>query len=86
MNNPPLGLAAGFGPWADSRAAAITYEELRCLSIEHRAAIVRAYYCHESVSDIARREGIPDDVVKAQLHDATHTLRLAIRERGIPRD
>jgi RNA polymerase sigma-70 factor (ECF subfamily) len=82
MNNQPSGLAAGFGP----RAAAVTYEELRCLSVEHRTAIVRAYYLNESVSDIARRESIPEDVVKAQLHDATHALRLAIRERGTPRD
>jgi RNA polymerase sigma-70 factor, ECF subfamily len=86
MNNQPLRLATGFGPRADSRASAVTYEELRCLSVEHRTAIVRAYYFNESVSDIARRESIPEDVVKAQLHDATHALRLAIRERGIPRD
>jgi DNA-directed RNA polymerase specialized sigma24 family protein len=86
MNDRPLGLATGFGPPSDSRAAATTYEELRCLSVEHRTAIVRAYYFNESVSDMARRESIPEDVVKSQLHDAAHALRLAIRERGAPND
>jgi DNA-directed RNA polymerase specialized sigma24 family protein len=86
MNDQPLGLATGFGLRADSRAAATTYEELRCLNVEHRTAIVRAYYFNESVSDMARRESIPEDVVKSQLHDAVHALRFAIRERGTPRD
>jgi DNA-directed RNA polymerase specialized sigma24 family protein len=86
MNNQTWGLANGSGSRADSRAALTTYEELRCLNVEHRTAIVRAYYFNESVSEMARRESVPEDVVKSQLHDGAHALRLAIRERGAPDD
>ena len=82
MNFHSLGLATGIGPDAGYAAAVTTFEELRCLSVEHRTAIVRAYYFNESVSATAQRQGIPTDDVKSQLHAAAHALRLAIRERG----
>lgn len=85
MNPHPLGLASGVGPDTGPIAATTALEELRCLSVEHRIAIVRAYYLNESVSDTAQRQGIPMDDVKSQLHLAAHALRIALRERSAPR-
>lgn len=58
-------------------------EALLSLSIEHRTAVVGAYYLGHSVAEIARREDVPEGTVKSRLHYALRALRLALQERGI---
>jgi RNA polymerase sigma-70 factor (ECF subfamily) len=53
--------------------------------MEHRTAIVRAYYLGQTVADIAQQEGIPEGTVKSRLHYALRALRIALQERGVVR-
>ncbi|WP_199241012.1 sigma-70 family RNA polymerase sigma factor [Naasia lichenicola] len=55
------------------------------LSVEHRAAIVHAYYAGRTVPEIARELGIPEGTVKSRLHYGLHALRLALQEKGVTR-
>src|SRR5919204_1305057 len=60
----------------------ILSDALLSLSLEHRTAIVRAYYLGQTVADIAQQEGIPEGTVKSRLHYALRALRIALQERG----
>jgi RNA polymerase sigma-70 factor (ECF subfamily) len=84
MKQQMLGLATEAGI-SDPHASATVFDALRSLSVEHRAAIARAYYFNESLPQIARLEHIPEGTAKSRLHDALHALRLAVQERGIGR-
>jgi RNA polymerase sigma-70 factor (ECF subfamily) len=58
-------------------------DALLSLSLEHRTAVVRAYYLGESTSEIAQREHIPEGTVRSRVHYALRALRLALQERGV---
>ena len=58
-------------------------DALLSLSLEHRTAVVGAYYLGHTVAEIARREDVPEGTVKSRLHYALRALRLALQERGI---
>jgi RNA polymerase sigma-70 factor (ECF subfamily) len=63
----------------------ILSDALLSLSLDHRTAIVRAYYLGQTVADIARQEQIPEGTVKSRLHYALRALRIALQERGVVR-
>lgn len=68
---------------ADPDPAALhAIHALSSLSVEHRRALVRAYYLHQTVADIAAHEHIGELAVKSLLHDALHGLRGATHERS----
>ncbi len=48
---------------------------LSSLPIEHRRAVVRAYYLGQTVADIAAQERIGECVVRSRLHDALVGIR-----------
>ncbi|MHB1170956.1 MAG: sigma-70 family RNA polymerase sigma factor [Lacisediminihabitans sp.] len=58
-------------------------DALLSLSLEHRTAVVSAYYLGHTVAEIAHQEDIPEGTVKSRLHYALRALRLALQERGI---
>jgi RNA polymerase sigma-70 factor (ECF subfamily) len=58
-------------------------DALLSLSIEHRTAVVSAYYLGESSAEIALRENIPEGTVRSRVHYALRALRLALQERGV---
>lgn len=58
-------------------------EALLSLSLEHRTAIVGAYYLGHSVAEIARQQSVPEGTIKSRLHYALRALRLALQERGV---
>ena len=58
-------------------------DALASLSLQHRQAVVSAYYLGDTVAEIARQEGVPEGTVKSRLHYALRALRLALQERGI---
>ena len=58
-------------------------DALTSLSIDHRTALVSAYYLGQPISEIARREGVPEGTVKSRLHYALRAMRLALQERGV---
>jgi RNA polymerase sigma-70 factor (ECF subfamily) len=58
-------------------------DALAMLSVEHRTAVVSAYYLGHSIAEIARREDIPEGTVKSRLHYALRALKLALQERGV---
>lgn len=60
----------------------ILSDALSSLSVQHRSAIVGAYYLGHSISEIARREGVPEGTIKSRLHYALRALRLSLQERG----
>ncbi len=60
----------------------ILSDALSALSPQHRSAIVGAYYLGHSISEIARREGVPEGTIKSRLHYALRALRLSLQERG----
>lgn len=60
----------------------ILSDALSSLSAQHRSAIVGAYYLEHSISEIARREGVPEGTIKSRLHYALRALRLSLQERG----
>ena len=60
----------------------ILSDALTSLSPQHRSAIVSSYYLGHSISEIARREGVPEGTIKSRLHYALRALRLSLQERG----
>jgi RNA polymerase sigma-70 factor (ECF subfamily) len=60
----------------------ILSDALSSLSVQHRSAIVGAYYLGHSISEIARQEGVPEGTIKSRLHYALRALRLCLQERG----
>jgi RNA polymerase sigma-70 factor (ECF subfamily) len=58
-------------------------DALSSLSVEHRTAVVSAYYLGQTVAEIARREDVPEGTVKSRLHYALRAMRLALQERGV---
>ena len=61
----------------------VVADALASLSIEHRRAVVSAYYLGQTVSEIARRDEIPEGTVKSRLHYALRAMRIALQERGV---
>ena len=53
---------------------------LSSLPVEHRRAVVRAYYLGQTVADIAAHEHIGECAVKSLLHDALQGLRRAVQD------
>lgn len=60
----------------------ILSDALSSLSVQHRNAIVAAYYLGHSIAEIARQEGVPEGTIKSRLHYALRALRLSLQERG----
>jgi len=60
----------------------ILSDALASLSVQHRSAIVSAYYLGQSITEIARQEGVPEGTIKSRLHYALRALRLSLQERG----
>ena len=60
-------------------------DALASLSLEHRKAVVSAYYLGQTVAEIARREDVPEGTVKSRLHYALRAMRIALQERGVTR-
>lgn len=58
-------------------------DALLSLSIEHRTAVVNAYYLGYSAAETARQENIPEGTVRSRVHYALRALRLALQERGV---
>ena len=58
-------------------------DALASLSVEHRSAVVSAYYLGHTVSEIARRSDVPEGTVKSRLHYALRAMRIALQERGV---
>lgn len=58
-------------------------DALAGLSAEHRRVVVDAYYGGQSVTEIARSEGIPEGTVKSRLHYGLRAMRSALREKGV---
>ncbi|WNM26383.1 sigma-70 family RNA polymerase sigma factor [Demequina capsici] len=60
-------------------------DALACLSDEHRAVIIRAYYGGRSTAELGAELQIPEGTVKSRLHYGLRALRLALQERGVTR-
>ena len=58
-------------------------EALTTLSPDHRAVLQECYYKGVSVSEAARRLGVPPGTVKSRTHYALRALRLALEEMGV---
>jgi RNA polymerase sigma-70 factor (ECF subfamily) len=58
-------------------------DALASLSVEHRTAVVSAYYLGLTVGEIARRDDVPEGTVKSRLHYALRAMRIALQERGV---
>lgn len=58
-------------------------DALAALSIEHRTAVVSAYYLGDTVAQIAQREDLPEGTVKSRLHYGLKALRILLQERGM---
>ncbi len=58
-------------------------EALTKLSPDHRAVLQECYYRGVSVSEAARRLGVPPGTVKSRTHYALRALRLALEEMGV---
>ena len=58
-------------------------DALASLSLEHRKAVVSAYYLGQTVAEIARRDDVPEGTVKSRLHYALRGLRQALLEMGV---
>ena len=56
---------------------------LLSLSLDHRTAVVSAYYLGQSAAEIAAKENIPEGTVRSRIHYALRALRLALQERGV---
>ena len=61
----------------------VVSDALASLSIEHRTAVVSAYYLGQTVAEIARRNDLPEGTVKSRLHYALRAMRIALQERGV---
>jgi RNA polymerase sigma-70 factor (ECF subfamily) len=60
----------------------IVSDALSTLSLHHRKAVVAAYYLGQSITEIARQEGVPEGTIKSRLHFALRALRLSLQEKG----
>jgi RNA polymerase sigma-70 factor, ECF subfamily len=58
-------------------------DALSQLKPEHRAVIARAYYCGETIAELADTLGVPQGTVKSRLHYGLRALRLALQENGV---
>ena len=58
-------------------------DALAQLSQPHREVLVECYYRGASVSEAARRLGVPAGTVKSRTHYALRALRLALEELGV---
>jgi RNA polymerase sigma-70 factor (ECF subfamily) len=58
-------------------------DALSSLSVEHRSAVVSAYYLGHTVAEIARRDDVPEGTVKSRLHYALRAMKIALQERGV---
>ena len=61
----------------------VVAEALTHLSEDHRIVLLECYYRGRSVSEVARRLGIPPGTVKSRTHYALRALRLALEEMGV---
>ncbi len=61
----------------------ILSDALASLSIEHRSAVVNAYYLGHTVAEIARQDEVPEGTVKSRLHYALRAMKIALQERGV---
>ena len=58
-------------------------DALARLSADHRRVLVECYYWRRSVSEAAKRLGVPEGTVKSRLHYALRALRLVLDEMGV---
>ncbi|PRY00833.1 sigma-70 family RNA polymerase sigma factor [Allonocardiopsis opalescens] len=58
-------------------------EALRRLSPAHREVLVECFYQGRSVSEAARRLGVPPGTVKSRTYYALRALRVALAEMGV---
>jgi RNA polymerase sigma-70 factor (ECF subfamily) len=79
-NLPDAGTPDGADALLD---AWVLSDALASLSLEHRTAVVSAYYLGQSIAEIARRNDLPEGTVKSRLHDALRAMRIALQERGV---
>jgi DNA-binding NarL/FixJ family response regulator len=79
-NLPDSGTPDGADALLDSW---VLSDALASLSLEHRTAVVSAYYLGLSVAEIARRNDLPEGTVKSRLHYALRAMRIALQERGV---
>jgi RNA polymerase sigma-70 factor (ECF subfamily) len=61
----------------------VVSDALASLSLDHRTAVVSAYYLGQTVSEIARRNDLPEGTVKSRLHYALRAMKIALQERGV---
>ncbi len=61
----------------------VVADALASLSLEHRTAVVSAYYLGQTVAEIARRNDLPEGTVKSRLHYALRAMKIALQERGV---
>ena len=61
----------------------VVTEAVGRLSPDHRAVLLECYYRGHSVTEAARRLGVPEGTVKSRTHYALRALRLALEEMGV---
>lgn len=61
----------------------VVAEAVTQLSADHRAVLLECYYRGASVSEAARRLGVPEGTVKSRTHYALRALKLALQEMGV---
>jgi RNA polymerase sigma-70 factor (ECF subfamily) len=79
-NLPEINVSDGTDAQLDAWVLA---DALASLSLEHRTAVVSAYYLGQTVAEIARRDQVPEGTVKSRLHYALRAMRIALQERGV---
>ncbi|MBI3429830.1 MAG: sigma-70 family RNA polymerase sigma factor [Actinobacteria bacterium] len=60
----------------------IISDALSTLSLQHRKAVIAAYYLGQSITEIAREQDVPEGTIKSRLHFALRALRLSLQEKG----
>lgn len=58
-------------------------EAVQALSVEHRTAVLDAYYRGHTANQIAQRHGIASGTAKSRLHYALKALRAGLEEQGV---
>lgn len=61
----------------------VVAEAMSRLSVDHRKVLHECYYQGRTVSDTARRLGVPEGTIKSRAHYALRALRLALEEMGV---
>jgi RNA polymerase sigma-70 factor, ECF subfamily len=64
----------------------IAGEALRELSPAHREVLNETILRHRTVNEAAEVLGVPVGTVKLRVYHAVRALRLALAERGVPRE